>query len=264
MKEIYCSVLMFGLMLFSGVAIATTAKQLAEDAYFLIERDPLSLTRLEEARLLIQRAYSRSSGEPWVAIAQSRLTLAEGYKVGQRHKLKSYDENAVAMARKLAEQAVKNGPDHAMAHVQLAMIQTIQGEFRQAWEHLNTADAQDEQNFYPWYLRTVIAIHNKDEAFAKRGFDELETRIQHDYQRRLLLHERMRLAQLTKNLKERERLHHAIIDLEPHYAYSWGNYGSFLLAQKRYKEAVLYLEKAVSINPYKLAVSQLEEARGKL
>ena len=264
MKKIYSVVLMFGLMLFSDLVLATTAKKLAEEAFFMIEQDPLSLTNWEEARLLIQRAYARDSSESWVAIAQSRLTLSEGYKVGQRHKLKSYDERAVQLARKQAEQAVKNGSDHAMAHVQLAMVQTIQGELRKAWEHLNIADSLDEQSFYPWYLRTVIAIHNKDEAFAKRGFEEIETKIRHDYQRRLLLHERIRLAKLTKNLNERDRLHRAMIDLEPNYAYAWGNYGSFLLAQKRYREAAHYLEKAVSINPYPLAVNQLEEARSKL
>lgn len=119
---------------------------------------------------------------------------------------------------------------------------------------MNTADSLDEQSFYPWYLRTIIAIHHKDEDFAAEGFKEIESRASKKYQKRLLLRERMRLAKATKNLEE----------LDPDYAYAWGNYGSFLLGQKRYREAVHNLERAVELKPYGLAVSQLAEARRKL
>ena len=264
MKVIHHSVLALGLMLFSGLSAASTAKQLAEEAYYTIEHAPLSLTERGKAQKLIQRAYAQDSNEPWVAIAQSRLTLIDGYRVGQRHSLKSYDREAVELSKKQATQAVKNAPDQAMAHIQLAMVLTILGELRSAWNHLNTADSLDEASFYPWYLRTVIAIHKKDESFAKRGFNEIEKRISHDYQRRLLLQEKIRLTRITKDLEERERLYRATIDLDPNDAYAWGNYGSFLLGQKRYQEAVHYLEKAVSIKPYGLATSQLATARSQL
>jgi Tfp pilus assembly protein PilF len=187
-----------------------------------------------------------------------------GYRVGQRHDRRAYEESAVSTARQQAERAVRNGPNLAMAHVQLAMVLIIQGELRTAWDHLNTADSLDEQSFYPWYLRTVIAIHHKDEKFAAEGFKEIESRASQKYQKRLLLQERMRLAKATKNLVERDRLYREMIDLDPDYAYAWGNYGSFLLGQKRYREAVHNLERAVELKPYGLAVSQLAEARRKL
>ena len=264
MKGIHYGILALGLMLSSGLWAAATAKQLAEEAYYTIERAPLNLAEREKAQNLIQRAYAQDSNEPWVAIAQSRLTLIDGYRVGQRHNLKSYDRDAVELSKEQAAQAVKNAPDQAMAHIQLAMALTILGELRSAWNHLNTADSLDEASFYPWYLRTVIAIHKKDESFAKRGFNEIEKRISHDYQRRLLLQEKMRLTKITKDIEERERLHQATINLDPNDAYAWGNYGSFLLAQKRYHEAVHYLEKAVSLKPYGLATSQLATARSQL
>ncbi|HAX09152.1 MAG TPA: hypothetical protein DCX68_03740, partial [Marinobacter hydrocarbonoclasticus] len=64
------------------------------------------------------------------------------------------------------------------------MVLIIQGELRTAWDHLNTADSLDEQSFYPWYLRTVIAIHHKDEKFAAEGFKEIESRASQKYQKR--------------------------------------------------------------------------------
>ncbi|HAC26271.1 MULTISPECIES: tetratricopeptide repeat protein [Marinobacter] len=248
----------------SALTQAATAVEMARQAYFLIERDPLDLDQRDEASYLIQRANVLDGDEPWVAVAQSRLTLVSGYKVGQRHDRRAYEESAVSTARQQAERAVRNGPNLAMAHVQLAMVLIIQGELRTAWDHLNTADSLNEQSFYPWYLRTVIAIHHKDEKFAAEGFKEIESRASQKYQKRLLLHERMRLAKATKNLEERDRLHRKMIELDPDYAYAWGNYGSFLLGQKRYREAVHNLERAVELKPYGLAVSQLAEARRKL
>lgn len=265
MKAIQNVVTLLGLMFFSGAVLAlSSTAQLAKEAYFIIERNPLDTAGREEARSLIQRAIARDSQEPWVAVAQSRLTLIDGYKVGPRHSRKSYSGEAIYQARKQAEKAVENGPDQLMAHIQLAMVQIIQGELREAWEHLNTADSLDEYNFYPWYLRTVIGINKKDEDFANRGFMEIEKRISSHYQRRLLLQERIRLTRVTGDLQERERLYRAMIDLEPDYAYAWGNYGSFLFSQKRYQEAIPYLERAVSIKAYGLAVKQLEAARKKL
>src|SRR5690606_33328023 len=98
---------------------------------------------------------------------------------------------------------------------------------------------------------------------AAEGFKEIESRASQKYQKRLLLQERMRLAKATKNLEERDRLYQEMIDLDPDYAYAWGNYGSFLLGQKRYREAVHNLKRAVELKPYGLAVSQLAEARRK-
>ncbi len=190
MKGIKSACALLVLTFFSALTQAATAVEMARQAYFLIERDPLDLDQRDEASYLIQRANVLDGDEPWVAVAQSRLTLVSGYKVGQRHDRRAYKESAVSTARQQAERAVRNGPNLAMAHVQL--------------------------------------------------------------------------AKATKNLEERDRLYREMIDLDPDYAYAWGNYGSFLLGQKRYREAVQNLERAVELKPYGLAVSQLAEARRKL
>lgn len=59
----------------------------------------------------------------------------------------------------------------------LARVQIIEGEYREAWETLNTAHAKDPDNFYPWYFRSVISEQMRDRERAEHAIDEAEKRV---------------------------------------------------------------------------------------
>ncbi|MCG8523709.1 MAG: hypothetical protein MI744_16020, partial [Pseudomonadales bacterium] len=66
MKGIRSACALIILTCLSALAQAATAVEMARQAYFLIERDPLDLDQRDEASYLIQRANVLDGDEPWV------------------------------------------------------------------------------------------------------------------------------------------------------------------------------------------------------
>lgn len=247
-----------------AVEAETSARVLAKEAFYEIEADPFSQDAMQGAVSKIQRAKESDSEEPWVHIAASRILLEVGYRSGSRFSRKSFDPVALRKAERFAKTAVASGADLGMSYVQKARLQMINGDLRGAWNTLNRAYQLDPDSFYPWYLRSQIALEMNDAERAEKNIDEAETLSNKRYQRRWILAIRKDIARLGGDDKAVEQYYRAIIQHEPDSPHAYGNYGAFLLGQDRYREAITQLEKAISISPYPTAVKQLKEARQKL
>lgn len=239
------------------------ATSLARNAFYAIEEKPFDSDNLKTAFIDIGRANELNPEDPWVAIAISRVILEMGYRKGNRYFKRSFEPEALKKALDYAERAVRLGPTESVAHSQLARVQIILGDYRSAWYTLNHAYERDTSDFYPWYLRGVISVRMKDVERAESALDQADKLATRLYQRRVILQERIDLGRLTKDSGAMERYHLAVIDLDPQNPHSHGNYGSFLLYQNRYDEAIRSLEKALSISPYPLAEKLLQEAKRK-
>ncbi len=153
---------------------------LAKDAFYAIEESPFSVQTRQRAYRDIQRAYQQDPDDPWVAIAASRLQMEMAYRSGKRHFSDSYHQEMLEDAKRYAERAVQSGPEESVAYSQLARIQIITGDPRTAWQTLNDAHRLDPDSFYPWYLRSVIAVQMQDPDRAHAAFEEAERRFRMD------------------------------------------------------------------------------------
>lgn len=245
-----------------GAALAQEdAKALARGAFYSIEAYPFKRVTVKNAIEVIKRAEKLNPKEPWVAIATSRMWLEKGYRKGDRYKTTNFEAEELTKAEYYAKQGVSLGPTESLAYSQLARIQIIRGDYGTALQTLNQAHSKDASDFYPWYLRGVLRARMKDAVRAKAALDKADEYATVLYQRRFVLRERIVLAGLLKDRTAEERYYKAIIELDPQDPYAHGNYGNFLLSQKRYDEAIASFEKALSIAPYPLAREQLERAR---
>jgi tetratricopeptide (TPR) repeat protein len=238
-----------------------TAKDLARGAFYAIEATPFDRELVTRAMAAIQRAANLNAMEPWVAIAVSRAFLEMGYQKGNRYHVGSFAAEALEQAEAYAKQGVALGPTESVAYSQLARIQIILQNYRTAWDTLTQAHTQDTKDFYPWYLRGVLAIRMKDTERAKAALDEAEQHAAHLYQRRFVVQERIGLARLWRDKEAEEHYYKQAIVLDPQDAHAHGNYGNFLLLQKPYDEAIASLEQALAISPYPLAEELLQRAR---
>lgn len=80
------------------------------------------------------------------------------------------------------------------------------------------------------------------------------------YQQKGLEEERKYLARKQGDIKAEEYTYKKLIELDPNSAHAHGNYGGFLLRNKRYEEAITVLNKAISIQPYPMALELLDKA----
>lgn len=234
---------------------------LAEDAFYALEHDPFSRETREAAVESIGRAHALNPEDPWVAVARSRVALEFGYRGGSRFRTDNFHPEALEAALQFAREGVRLGPEQSVAHSQLARVQIVQGEYRAAWDTLNTAHAKDPDNFYPWYFRSVIAVQMRDRNRAERAIDEAEKRVVNPDHQHFVLGQRKQIALAMGSEAEKEAAYLAMIEHVPESAYAYGNYGAFLLRRERYAEAEEMLEKAVSIGAYPAALEDLEEAR---
>lgn len=267
LSEIEWGVTVALLVLLLGSACSSKASDearlLAEDAFYALEGDPFSHETREAALTDIVRASRLDPDEPWVAIARSRAALEWGYRGGSRFRADNFNSEALETAMQFAREGVRLGPEKSMAYSQLARVQIVRGEYREAWKTLNSAHANDPESFYPWYFRSVISVQMRDRGRAEQAADEAEKRADNHDQQRFVLGQRKSIALAMGSEAEKEASYRAIIEHVPDSPYAYGNYGAFLLRRGRYQEAEAMLEKAVSNGAYPAAVEDLEEARNR-
>ena len=120
----------------SGVAVAAACVQAgdanAERAYYELDGDLLSRAALAKALATVERARQANPRDPWAYATQSYVVLADGYQIGDRYSLKSYDPAAVDRALGLAARAAELGPSTSLFHAHLARIQVIKGVTRRS------------------------------------------------------------------------------------------------------------------------------------
>jgi Tfp pilus assembly protein PilF len=242
------------------VRSAGTDRERAQQAFYQLEEEPHDRALMETVWLNLQALHASNPGEPWVHIALSRIHLAAAYETGDRFSIRSYATEELESARRHAQEAVTLSPSLSMAMSNLARIQIILSDRKNAWTALRTAHDADRNDFYPWYLRAVLERSKPENA--TRSLEAAARLATRTYQRRFLLDEHVTLALRERNLVAAEKYLRKIVELEPHRAYSYGNYGWFLANwARRYDDAIVQLEKAVAIKPYPAAVEELKRAR---
>jgi tetratricopeptide (TPR) repeat protein len=252
------------LLTFMSVPMVPPAKpltNLAEQAYYEIESDILNRSAVESALAKLQRARTQKPKDPWPYLAMSLAVLASGYKIGDWYEMQTFSKGTVDKALALATKAVEVAPKESQSHAHLARILIIRGEYKKAWNSLNEGYNKNRGNFYVWYFRGIIAEKMRDVAHATSYFDEASKRASHRYQSMLVNLHRENIAKIAGNLQEQERILKENIAKNPNNPHIYGNYGYFLMKQKRYDEAIQYWQKAIELGPYREAVDRLEETK---
>lgn len=260
-KKVAISVLASAIAIFPIITNANNSEELAKEAFYEIEADPFNSYVVEKAAEKIANAYKEQPHNPWVLVAVSRLVLEMGYRRGDRSKLKTYSPGTVDKAGEYAEEALNYGTDVGMAHVQYSKIQMINGDLKGAWLTLNRAYSIDPKDFYPWYYRAVISIRMKDFEKAESYLLEAENRAERFYQKTWVAERRINVAKLIGDEDGIELAYKKAIDVDPTSPHKYGNFANYLKIKKRYKEAITYYEKAISISSYPAAEEGLVEAR---
>lgn len=248
------------LILLSACA-SEDARLLAEEAFYLLEDDPFSHEIRNKAMEDLALAYELNPDEPWVAVARSRLALELGYRRGSRFSKGNFNPKPLEAALFFAQEGVRLGPGESVAHSQLARVQIVHGQYRNAWDTLNSAYANDPDDFYPWYFRSVISTEMRERERAEQYIAEAEKRIVRPLHEGFVLGQRQNIVLAMGSEQEKEESYLVNIEHDPDDAYAYGNYGSFLLRRERYEEAESMLEKALSIRRYRAAEEDLEKAR---
>jgi tetratricopeptide (TPR) repeat protein len=243
------------------IANAGNYGSMAREAFYRIEADPFNSSVVENAAHKIKTAFDGDPKNPWVLIAVSRLMLEKGYIKGDRSKKSTYSLGTVENAGIYAEEALKYGSDIGMAHIQYSKIQIINGDLKGAWLTLNKAYEKDPQDFYPWYYRAVISVRMRDFKRAGSLLNEAEARATSFYQRSWVAGRRISVAKLIGDESGIEDAYKKSIEIDPTSPHRYGNYAHYLKRKKRYKEAIVYYEKAISISPYPIALKGLQESK---
>lgn len=175
--------------------------------------------------------------------------------------MNTFEDGVVEKALALAKRALELRPEESQASAQVARIYIIKKEYQTAWTLLNASYSNDKTNYYPWYLRGVIAVKMNDPKRAALQFDEAEKFAIHKYQHRQLNYQRQYIAKMNGDVAAEEKLLKKNIQDNPDKANLYGNYAQFLKKHKRYDEAIEYWEKAISISPYPHAIEQLNKTK---
>ncbi len=244
----------------ANTAFVGSSKELAQKAYFMLEESPFDNDVFESSVMLINNAAAKNKDEPWVYIALTEATLLNGYNYGNFFSRKSYSQGTIEKAQKYADKAIVLGGSESQSYANLARIYIIQKKYKKAWFELNKAYQLNNASFYTWYYKAVINYYMKDYTKAASHLDEAEPFRLHNYQKRFITRIRQKVARAVGNKKLEEAMYLRNINDFPESAYMYGNYGNFLLKNKRYNESIEYYKKAIQINPYNLAKRQLEKA----
>jgi tetratricopeptide (TPR) repeat protein len=239
----------------------STARELSRDAYYQIEANVFDRAQLQDAYTKINVAADRDPNEAFIYVAVSLGTLVTGYTIGDWYDIGTFSGDSVRLALAYAQQALRLDPTLSQAHAQLGRLLIIKREFAEAEKHLKTAKELEPTNFYPWAFEGIS--YEKQGRFneANQAFDRAERYAVLKHQHGLVLNHRQNVALSNKDYGLVEKLYKDRIAQFPREAYAYGNYGTFLMCQGRYRDAIVQLEKAVSIAPYGRAVQLLEKAR---
>lgn len=244
------------------VMLGACAENMApEDALQAMEEQPFQGDIIVSSIESLQAALERTPDDPWGYLGLAKASLIGGYQSGSRFESGNFVPESVDNARALVEHALKLNPDLSRAHSMRARLQIIEGEYREAWDTLNTAHELDPDDFHPWYLMGVLNRYYQEYDQSRRMLRRAMAASVHPYQKRWVLGQRKEIAEATNDADAEEKVHREIVTTFPDRAHGHGNYGAFLLEQKRYEDAIAQYEKALEIQRYPLAEQQLEKAR---
>lgn len=241
-------------------AETVSAATVAQEAYYELEATVFDPTLIEKALDAIERRDSEKN-DSWRYLTASLAVLISGYKIGDWYSLKTFEEGTADRALALANKALQLDPKNSQSHAHYARLLILKGEYQMAFTMLNEAHRLDGNSFYPWYFRGIIAEKMRDAPRARSAFDEAERRVSHEYHNSLINIHRQKVAKFSKLYDEQERLLQENIAHNPNASVYYGNYAKFLMAHKRYDEAIAYWEKAIAISPYRQAIAELAEAK---
>lgn len=241
----------------SGVDARKTAMQ----AYRILMENSFNREKMQEAYAMLLRAEKKDPREPWVYITASEMVLNNGFKIGSRYDMESYQKGTVDKAIRLAQRGLELGPDLSRTHAQLGKTLIINQEYEKAQKHLDKAQELDQSEFYPSFYKGVLYEKRREFKRSKSYFKEAEARIQFDSQYYVINLHLQNIAALTRDFAEEERLLKENIARRPDYPYFYSHYAFFLKRHGRLDEAIKNWEKAVELGPYPNAVRQLEIAK---
>jgi Tfp pilus assembly protein PilF len=237
------------------------ARASAHQVYVFIKEHPFEVANNRSVLDQFDRARRIAPNDPYVLLASAMLVKLSGYKSGDMTHSHSYQPESLAAATTLTERAIAADGSAFDAHVERGWLYILDGMLRNAQAEFLIANKAQPTEFEPWYGAAVCLWYQGDITRSNAVLREAAKRARSVYQRRQLLRQDERAARARGDVAGVEKALRQHIALSPDYAWAHGNYGAFLLDQGRYDEAVAALERAVSINPYPLAVDQLATAR---
>jgi len=261
LDKVDVKILVIIISIFPVTSFAENWEVTAKQAFYEIEADPFNNTNMDNSAKKIASALGNDPENPWVLIAVSRLILEAGYIKGDRSRMSTYSPGTVEESGRYAREALKHGNGNGMAHVQFSKIQMINGDLKGAWLTLNRAHGINPDDFYPWYYRAVISVRMKDFKKADSYLNEAEERAAQHYQESWVAARRISVAKLIGDEVGIDSAYKKSIEVDPLSPHKYGNYANYLKRKKRYKEAIDYYQKAISISPYPIALKGIEEAR---
>lgn len=226
-----------------------------------LERGGFETLAYVQAVNLLDQAKAVDPDEPRVWIAYSQIALNRGYRIGDRYREDSFDPEFLRIAADWAQKGLDAVPEEPMAHVQMAKIQIIKGQLREAWMQVDHARRLDLKAFYPWYLRGIISRRMRDTQRAKKYFAEADVLAGEDANRRHFVRDQMiSVALQDGDETEAERLHRMLAEAHPPSAHERYNFGLFLLARERKQEAIEQFELAGKIAMFPALRKAMEDA----
>ncbi|MDP5192022.1 DUF4124 domain-containing protein [Rheinheimera baltica] len=239
---------------------AGQATALALQARERIMNNPFSLPERAVAKQEIDAAQRLDQRNAMIEVALSELMLKQAYYSGDAFKAKSYNTAGLNNALQHAKNAVEYSPENVLCLAQLAKVLLIQGQKDAFVEVLRQMHNVASETYYTWYLQSVLARKLNNIPRVQEALAQAEKYAETIYQQKGLEEERRYLARKQGDVEAEERSYKKLIQLNPDSAHAHGNYGSFLLRNKRYEDAIAALNKAISIQPYPMALELLARA----
>jgi Tfp pilus assembly protein PilF len=239
----------------------TRARAMSKEAYETIYQHPFEPPILDKAGKQLDQAHALNEKEPYVWLGAAELVLAEGFHSGNFLNARNYEPGTADRAMTLAQRALQLDAKLSDAHIVAAKIFLMLGRFTDAQRELDSARQLEPTGFKPWFYQAVWYWRQGDVAKCQEALRSARAAARSDWEQRSLLYQLEEMAESRGDEEQHEKIHKALIALDPNRPWPHGNYGWFLLERERYDEAIAEFEKAVAITPYPNAVSGLEEAK---
>jgi Tfp pilus assembly protein PilF len=247
----------------AGADLAATARarSIAAEAYATILDHPFEGAVIEKASNQLEQAEKLNANEPliWVGVAQ--LILTRGFSSGDFFDARYYEERAINEALSFASKAVQLDSANAESHAMMAKLYIITRKYDDAKHELAVAHKLDPDAFKPWLYQAVVLWKTGNARLSLTALTAAEEHAHSDWDRRQALYQRETVAKSRGDEIEHERLHKALIALDPGRPWPHGNFGWFLLKHRRYDESISEFEKAIKFGSYPNALQGLEEAK---
>jgi tetratricopeptide (TPR) repeat protein len=199
-------------------------------------------------------AANRDYAPAYVALA--RIEYREGYINGWQ-----YEPANLERASKLVNHALKLDPDNREAHITAANIAAYSGNFDIARDHLDAAERvpADDGAVVLGRMTLEQVQRHPDEAIriARAGASKIKPDEVAAYQDKLAT-----CYQWLRMTDDAEGAYRAALVASPKSAWLHSNYAGFLVARKRFEEAIPIAEQAVAIMPFGMGFRNLFTAYG--